>query len=200
MSNVPTLLLRTFVSPVELRTPRVLLRQWKESDIEVWCEMNADADVRKYFPKINSREDSLAESDRIRTSIRQRGWGMWALEVPGVHPFAGFVGLNAPGFAAPWQPAVEVGWRLPKFAWDQGYATEAAAAALDFAFTHLRLPQVMAMSVTTNAPSHRVMERLGMAPWPEMNFDHPRVPADWPLKRHIVHRITDQQWQKRTAT
>ena len=96
MSNVPTLLLRTFVSPVEMRTPRVLLRQWKESDIEVWCEMNADADVRKYFPKINSREDSLAESDRIRTSIRQRGWGMWALEVPGVHPFAGFVGLNAP--------------------------------------------------------------------------------------------------------
>ncbi len=197
MPDSPTLLLRTFSSPVELRTSRVLLRQWKDSDIDTWCEMNADAEVRKYFPKINNREESLAEAGRIRASISQRGWGMWALEIPGVHAFAGFVGLNNPGFAAPWQPAVEVGWRLPQVAWHQGYATEGATAALEFAFTHLQLPQVMAMSVTTNTPSHRVMERLGMSLWPEMEFDHPRCPADWPLKRHIVHRITDQQWQQR---
>ena len=193
----PTLLLRTFSSPVELRTARLLLRQWKESDIDAWCAMNADAEVRKYFPKVNSREESVAEAERIRASINQHGWGMWALEVPGVLPFAGFVGLNNPGFAAPWQPAVEIGWRLARSAWQQGYATEGATAALDFAFTHLQLPQVMAMSVTTNAPSHRVMERIGLSPWPEMDFDHPRVPVDWPLKRHIVHRITDQQWQAR---
>ncbi|MBL8513813.1 MAG: GNAT family N-acetyltransferase [Betaproteobacteria bacterium] len=192
-----TLVLPTFPAPVELRTARVLLRQWKDSDADAWAAMNADAEVRKYFPKVNAREDSQGEMDRIRGSIAQRGWGMWAMEIPGVMPFAGFVGLNAPGFPAPWQPGVEIGWRLPVEAWGKGYATEAAEASLYFAFEHLRLPQVIALSVVTNKPSHAVMERVGMTRWHGVEFDHPRVPADWHLKRHIVHLITRKTWAAR---
>ncbi|MCE2990349.1 MAG: GNAT family N-acetyltransferase [Burkholderiales bacterium] len=195
-AEVPTLMLRTFAAPVELRTPRLLLRQWKDSDIDAWCEMNADPEVRRYFPKVNAREDSMGELERIRGAIAQRGWGMWAVEVPGVIPFAGFVGLNPPGFPAPWQPAVEIGWRLCQQAWHQGYATEGAMASLSFAFRQLELPFVVALSVTTNAPSHAVMTRIGMTPWPGVEFDHPRVPSDWPLKRHIVHRIDREQFIK----
>lgn len=186
---VPSLMLRTFAAPIELRTPRVLLRQWKDSDSDAWAAMNADPQVRRYFPAVLSRTEAQAEADRIRSAIAQRGWGMWALEVPGVHSFAGFVGLNVPGFEAPWMPAVEIGWRLACAAWHKGYATEGAAAALNFAFTHLELPQVVAMSVPANAPSHNVMERLGMLRDPGADFDHPRVPIDSPLKRHILHRI-----------
>ena len=193
---VPLLVLKTFAAPVELRTPRLLLRQWKESDADPWCEMNADAEVRKYFPKVNAREDSIGEMTRIRDGIVQRGWGMWAVEVPGVAPFIGFIGLNPPGFPAPWQPAVEIGWRLKKDAWHQGYATEGAMAAMQFAFAHLALPQVLALSVVPNTPSHRVMERLGMTRWRGMEFDHPRVPQDWPLKNHLVHRVTEREWRE----
>ncbi len=195
MACAPTLVLRTFAAPVELRTPRVLLRQWKDSDIDAWAAMNADPQVRRYFPAMLSRTQAQAEADRIRGAIAQRGWGMWALEVPGVHSFAGFVGLNVPGFEAPWMPAVEIGWRLASAAWHKGYATEGAAAALDFAFMHLELPQVVAMSVPANTPSHNVMERLGMLHDPGADFDHPRVPIDSPLKRHILHRISPQQWR-----
>ena len=116
--------------PVELRTPRLLLRQWKDDDLEAWATMNADPAVRRFFPSVHTHIEALGEAGRIRASITQRGWGMWAVEVPGVHTFAGFVGLNIPGYEAPWMPAVEIGWRLAPAAWHQGYATEGAAAAL----------------------------------------------------------------------
>jgi RimJ/RimL family protein N-acetyltransferase len=193
--EVPLLVLKTFPAPVELRTPRLLLRQWKDSDLDAWCEMNADAEVRRFFPKVNTRDESVGEAERIRAGITQRGWGMWAVEVPGVSPFIGFLGLNAPGFAAPWQPAVEAGWRLRRDTWGAGYATEGARAALKFAFDWLALPEVIALSVTTNTPSHRVMEKCGMTRWYGVEFDHPRVPADWPLKQHIVHRVKLADWR-----
>ena len=197
--QAPTLVLRTFAAPMELRTPRVLLRQWKDSDFDTWATMNADPQVRRFFPSTLTHADAQAEADRIRGAIAQRGWGMWALEVPGVHPFAGFVGLNLPGYEAPWMPAVEIGWRLAPSAWHQGYATEGALAALEFAFTQLELPQVVAMSVPGNTPSHQVMERIGMVRDEAADFDHPRVPADSPLKRHILHRIAPEQWHKHRA-
>jgi RimJ/RimL family protein N-acetyltransferase len=199
MPDVSTLLLRTFSAPVELRTPRVLLRQWKEGDHDEWGAMNADTEVRQYFPAVNDQATSQDEMTRCRAGITQRGWGFWALEIPGVDAFAGFVGLNSPAITAPWQPAVEIGWRLKRSMWGKGYATEAATAALHFAFTSLELPFVMAMSVSTNTPSHKVMKRIGMCPWPGMEFDHPRVPADWPLKRHIVHRITREDWARQQS-
>nr|WP_295782349.1 GNAT family N-acetyltransferase [Rhodoferax sp.] len=197
--HVPSLVLRTFAAPVELRTPRVLLRQWKDSDFNAWAVMNADPEVRRFFPSVLNRSDAQAEGERIRSAIAQRGWGMWALEVPGVHLFAGFVGLNLPRYEAPWMPAVEIGWRLAPAAWHQGYATEGATAALDFAFTHLELPQVVAMSVPTNGPSHRVMDRIGMVRDAAADFDHPRVPDGSPLKRHILHKISPAQWRTHRA-
>ena len=197
MPDVPTLLLRTYPSPVELRTPRVLLRQWKDSDFAEWVVMNADPEVRKYFPAVLNEDMARAEGERIRAAISQRGWGMWAIEVPGVFPFAGFVGLSVPGFEAPWMPAVEIGWRLRREAWSKGYASEGAQAALQFAFNQLELPEVVSMAVVPNAPSHKVMERLGMTRDPMGDFDHPRVPADWPLKRHTLHRISRETWMRR---
>lgn len=200
MPAVASLVLRTFASPVEIRTPRTLLRAWKESDREAWAAMNADDEVRKYFPKVLTPDESDGEFDRLDGGVKQRGWGMWALEIPGAHPFAGFVGLNPPAYQAVWQPAVEIGWRLAQHTWHQGYATEAAHAAMQFAFEHLHLPQVLALSVTTNTPSHKVMDRLGMTRWHGMEFDHPRVPTDWPLKNHIVHRIDCDTWNTRIET
>ena len=187
------LVLPTFPAPLELHTKRCVLRQWKDADFAPWAALNADAEVRRHFPSVLDAEQAAAEAGRCRDAIAQRGWGMWALEIPGAFGFAGFVGLNVPHYDAPFVPAVEVGWRLARAAWGQGYASEAAQAALEFAFTRLGLREVVAITVPTNAPSRRVMQRLGMVRDTDADFDHPRIDAGHPLRRHVLYRSTPMQ-------
>lgn len=180
--------LPTFPAPLELHTRRCVLRQWKDADLAPWAAMNADAAVRRYFPSRHDADQAAAEADRCRGAIAQRGWGMWALEIPGEFAFAGFVGLNVPHYDAPFVPAVEIGWRLARAAWGCGYATEAARAALDFALERLQLAEVIAITVPANAASRRVMHRLGMSRDTTADFDHPRVEVGHPLRRHVLYR------------
>lgn len=188
MAPERSLVLPTFGAPVELHTRRGVLRQWKDSDLAPWAAMNADPEVRRHFPSVATEEQAAAEAGRARDAIAQRGWGFWALEVPGLLPFAGFVGLAVPHYEAPWVPAVEIGWRLPRAAWGQGLATEAAQAALDFAFARLGLDEVVAITIPVNTPSRRVMERLGMVRDEAGDFDHPRIDAGHPMRRHVLYR------------
>lgn len=188
MAPERALVLPTFAAPLELHTRRCVLRQWKDTDFAPWAAMNADPEVRRHFPSVATEEQAHGEATRGRDAIAQRGWGFWALEVPGLLPFAGFVGLNVPHYDAPWVPAVEIGWRLPRAAWGQGLATEAAQAALDFAFARLGLGEVVAITTPANTPSRRVMERLGMVRDETGDFDHPRIEAGHPMRRHVLYR------------
>ena len=189
----PCLVLPTFAQPLELHTRRCVLRQWKDSDLAPWCALNADTDVRRYFPSVASVEQARCEAQRCRDAIAQRGWGMWALEIPGVMSFAGFVGLAVPHYDAPWIPAVEIGWRLARAAWGQRLATEAAKAALDFGFTRLLLREIVAITVPANTPSRRVMDRLGMVRDEAGDFDHPRIEAGHPMQHHVLYRVSPQR-------
>lgn len=182
------LVLPTFAAPMELRTKRLSLRQWKDSDLAPWVAMNADVDVRKYFSSVQTTEEAIREASRIRAGISQRGWGAWAVEQPGNHQFIGFVGLLVTGFEASFTPCVEIGWRLSKAAWGQGFATEAAAAALSFAFTHLHLEEVVAITTPSNTPSQNVMKKIGMNHDPAGDFNHPRIPSGHPMQRHVLYR------------
>jgi RimJ/RimL family protein N-acetyltransferase len=192
-----SLVLKTFANPVEIRTGRTLLRQWKDSDLPAWIAMNADVEVRRYFPTVHTPEEAAGEASRIHTGIAQRGWGAWALEIPGEVPFAGFVGLIVPAFQAHFVPAVEIGWRLSRATWGKGYATEAAEAALAFAFAQLELPEVVSMTVPANTPSQAVMRRLGLTRDAADDFDHPRVEDGHPFKRHVLYRISRQVYEQR---
>jgi len=182
------LVLPTFPAALELHTRRCVLRQWKEADLAPWAAMNADPEVRRHFPGVLDNGQALAEAGRCRDGIDQRGWGVWALEVPGAFAFAGFVGLIVPHYDAPFVPAVEIGWRLPRAAWGQGYATEAAQAALEFAYRRLEVREVVAITVPGNEASRRVMTRLGMQRDEDGDFDHPRIEAGHPLRRHVLYR------------
>jgi ribosomal-protein-alanine N-acetyltransferase len=173
----------------ELRTPRLCLRQWQAADLEPFARMNADPAVMEYFPALLSREQSDAIVARIEQLFRERGFGLWALEVPGVAPFAGFVGLSVPRFEAHFTPCVEVGWRLAREHWGHGYATEAAHAALDFGFQARGLQEIVSMAVVANQRSRRVMERLGMTRDPADDFDHPNMAEGHPLLRHVLYRL-----------
>lgn len=172
-----------------LRTPRLVLRSWRESDLAPFAALNADARVMEHFPKVLTREESDAMVARISESIDQRGFGFWAVEVGGVADFVGFVGLAVPSFDAPFMPCVEVGWRIAHEHWGKGIATEGARAALDAAFGELGLSEVVSFTTPSNARSQRVMERLGMRHDERDDFDHPALPEGHPLRRHVLYRI-----------
>ncbi len=142
----------------------------------------------RYFraPLTRPQSDAFAEGAGLVISLR--GWGLWAVEVIRGPEFIGFVGLNEVGFEAHFTPAVEVGWRLHKDHWGNGYATEAARTAVNFAFNELELREIVAMTATRNERSRRVMERLGMGRDPGDDFEHPEIP-DGPLRRHVLYRL-----------
>jgi RimJ/RimL family protein N-acetyltransferase len=165
---------------VEIRTKRLLLREWTAADREPFAALNASPTVMRYFPAPLSREESDAFVDRIEAHFAEHGYGLWVVDVDGA--FAGFTGLSwAQGL--PMSPCLEVGWRLSDAFWGKGYATEAGAAALAHGLK--QEPRVLSFTATTNEPSWRVMERIGMRRTGE--FDHPRVPDGSPLKRHVLY-------------
>jgi RimJ/RimL family protein N-acetyltransferase len=171
----------------EFRTERLLLRQWREEDREPFAKLNADPETMRYFVSTMTREESDATVDWATALIDERGWGLWAVEVVGGAPFIGFVGLNVPRFRPEW---VEVGWRLRREHWGNGYATEAAREALRFGFEELGLDEIVSFTSVPNTPSRRVMERIGMTHDPTRDFDHPGVPEGHPLRRHVLYAIS----------
>jgi len=172
-----------------LRRADLILRQWRDEDREPFAALNADPEVMRYFPATMSREESDALVDRCAALIDERGWGLWAVEVVGGAPFVGFVGLAIPSFAP---EHVEIGWRLHREHWGNGYATEAARESLRFGFEELGLDEIISFTVVANTPSRRVMERIGMTHDPSRDFDHPNLP-DWPHKRHVFYAISRGQ-------
>ncbi len=106
----------------------------------------------------------------------------------------GQCGLNEPSYPLPFSPCVEIGWRIARAFWGEGYVTEAGRAALAFGFESLGLDVVYAFTVAANARSWRVMERLGFARVPGGDFDHPMVAEGHPLRRHVLYRMTAAEW------
>lgn len=183
-------------TPVMLTTQRLLLRPWRDSDLAPFAELNADPQVMEHFPALMSQADSDDLGNRIRDGIIKNGWGLWAVEVADTGEFAGFTGLSRPGFDAHFTPAVEVGWRLARHHWGFGYATEAAIAAVDFAFETLELPEIVSFTATENLRSRAVMERLSMTHDPADDFNHPKLSGNR-VERHVLYRLTSTQWRDR---
>jgi len=175
--------------PRELRTDRLWLRRWLASDRPAFARLNADPRVVEFFPGPLSRSESDARVDRIEAHFQEHGFGLWAVEIPGISRFAGFIGLSIPRFEAPFTPCIEIGWRLDAGHWNQGYATEGARAALAFGFRWLQVEEIVSFTVPGNVRSRRVMEKLGMTHSARDDFDHPLLPEGHPLRRHVLYRL-----------
>ena len=182
-----------------LETKRLYLRQWQPSDFGIFAEMNADPEVMRYFPKLLSATVSDIIANKCQQLIKDNGWGFWAVSVKDglgkADTFIGFVGLNQTYADMAFAPCVEIAWRLHKDYWGQGYATEAAKAALKFAFEKLNLTEVVAFTAVINKPSQLVMKRIGMINTQD-NFYHPALEPNHPLAEQVLYKITQQQWQK----
>ncbi len=182
----------------ELRTARLLMRQWTDDDREPFAALNADAEVMRHFPSTQDRATSDESVDRFAEQIAAAGWGLWALERLDTGEFIGFTGLLPAGPDLPPAPAVEVGWRLARAHWGQGYAPEAAHAALRVAFDGLGLPEVVSFTSAGNLASRRVMAKLGLRHDPSRDFDHPRTPG-WAGRRHVLYAIRSDEWRDRVS-
>ncbi len=176
----------------EFETSRLRLRQWQKSDFESFAALNADPRVMQHFPEPLSRQASNEMAEKIRTLIKQRGWGFWAVEVKDTEPFIGFCGLHVPIATLPFSPCVEIGWRLSSTHWGKGYASEAARGALHVAFQQLGLSEIVSFTTVGNRRSRRVMERIGMNYSGE--FEHPGLPERSPLRPHVLYRLQRGQW------
>jgi RimJ/RimL family protein N-acetyltransferase len=175
--------------PQELRTDRLYLRRWVPADRIRFAALNADPRVMAHFSATLSREESDALAARIETHFEEHGFGLWAVEIPDIVPFVGFVGLSIPRFEAPFAPCVEIGWRFAVEAWGCGYATEGAQAVLEFGWEALGLSEIVSFTVPENVRSRRVMEKIGMVHDRAGDFDHAAMPEGHRLRRHVLYRI-----------
>jgi RimJ/RimL family protein N-acetyltransferase len=168
-----------------VRTDRLLMRRWLDSDRAPFAALNADPETMLFFPQTLDREASDRLVDLIEERFDQQGYGLWALEVASTGEFIGFTGLNPMPAGVPGAGGVEVGWRLDRHAWHNGYATEAARAALGVAFDGVGLDEIWSMTAVLNEPSQAVMRRLGLTE--VARFDHPRISAGHPLQPHVTY-------------
>jgi len=176
-----------------LEGSRIRLRQWRESDLSPFAKMNADPEVMRYFPNCLNEEQSNALVERFTLDIDKSGWGFWAAERLDNSTFIGFIGINYTAHGLPFAPCVDIGWRLSTSNWGQGYATEGAELALQYAFLQAQLSDVVSMTPLSNVASQRIMQKLGMK-LQANTFYHPKLERDSPLAEHVLYRIHRDEW------
>lgn len=171
-----------------IETPRLILRDWGEADIFPFIRHTNTEAVMRWLGGVQT-EAALTEAIRERM-IRwqeERGFTFWVVERKADCELLGFCGIKIADTAgSPIEGVHEVGWRLREDVWGQGYAKEAAIAALDHAFDALGAGRVVAITFAQNEPSWGLMERLGMTRRPECDYDDPRFPD---LNPTIVYDI-----------
>jgi RimJ/RimL family protein N-acetyltransferase len=171
-----------------IETERLILRPWKDSDLEPFARLNADLQVMEFMLKLLSREESDAWVGGMKAHFARHGFSHYAVELKENGSFVGSIGLSVPSYPTPFSPCVEIGWRISSAFWNRGLATEGAREVLRHASETLRLPEIVAFTVPSNLRSRRVMEKIGMVRDLAGDFDHPKVPAGHPLQRHVLYR------------
>jgi RimJ/RimL family protein N-acetyltransferase len=182
------------IQSIEFETERLSVRQWRDSDREPFAALCSDPKVMEFMGTLHDRATSDGRIDKWSARIQEVGWGVWAVELKQGGEFIGFTGLQVPAEGHPFLPCVELGWRLAAAHWGRGYATEAANGVLRVAFDALALPELIATTAVGNRRSSEVMKRLGMR-GPELTFQLPRVPEDNLLGRHVLFRLSREQWR-----
>ena len=183
---------------IELETPRLVMRRWRDNDREPYAAMNVDPRVMEFFPGLQDRATSDASVDYWLEGFDERGWSNWAVELKDSGEFIGFIGLWIPKRVFPFSPCVEVGWRLAHPYWGRGYATEGAHASLDAGFDRLGLDDIVSYTTLGNRRSRAVMEKIGMRN-ANADFEHPALPEGHPLRMHCLYRIRRDEWVRLRA-
>jgi len=170
-----------------IETVRLFLRPFREADHEAFAALNGDPRVSDWLGGPIDRAASDAIVDRINAHIAEHGFGFWAAELKAERRLVGMIGIRRMPDDLPCAPAIEAGWRLSPDVWGRGLAAEGARAALDWGFAHLPDDEIVAITAIGNLRSQAVMRRIGMTEQPDRAFDHPLLPEDHPLRRHVLY-------------
>lgn len=170
-----------------IETERLILRPWREDDILPFSEINSNMEVMEYLPKCLSLEETVQFYNRIVAEHYRFGYGLYAVETKIDGSFIGYVGFHNFDFEAEFSPGIEIGWRLAKEYWGQGYATEAAKACIDYAFRQKLFDKIYSFTSISNHRSERVMQKIGMKH--QGFFLHPSLPDGHRLKEHTFYKL-----------
>jgi len=172
-----------------LKTKRLILRPWKEEDLEPFARLNADPRVMEYLPTVLTKKQSEATLKSSQAHIEKYGWGKWAVTLLDTGELIGRIGLGEVDFQANFTANIELGYRLAFEHWGKGYASEGAAECLKFGFETLNLSEIVSFTAIQNMRSRRIMEKVGMYHDSKGDFDHPQLPEGHPLRRYVLYRI-----------
>lgn len=170
------------------KTERLIIRDWKDEDLAPFTEMNSDAEVMKYFPSVLTPEKSLEFIARIKKTIGEKGYGLFAAELAETSELIGFIGFASPRFEAWFTPCIEIGWRLRKRFWGKGLAPEGASACLELGFGAFGFKDIYSFTSEINTPSRRVMEKIGLSHIGD--FDHPDIAEGNALRKHVLYKLS----------
>jgi len=173
---------------ISINTERLLLRQWKDSDLPALVSMNQDPKVMEFIGPALNEADNRAMIERAKRNWVEHGYGRFAVEATKTSELIGFIGLAQCKFESHFTPAVEIGWRLAHNFWGLGYATEGAEAVMTWAFKNLDLHEIVSFTSTSNFRSRRVMGKIGMQRDIVDDFKHPNMTADNPLRENVLYR------------
>jgi RimJ/RimL family protein N-acetyltransferase len=183
-----------------MRTERLVLRHWRNSDRQPFARLNADIRVMEFLPSVLSEQESNSLVDRIEAHFLEHGFGLYAAEIRSERRFIGYIGLSVATFHAAFTPCVEIGWRLARGYWGRGFATEGAREIVRYAFAELNLQELVSFTVPANGRSLGVMKKIGMTYDPKDDFDHPRLPVGHTLRRHVLYRLSYSTWHLQTPS
>ncbi len=177
-----------------LETERLVLRDWREADWPRFFAGTNTPGVMQWLGGVLDESGVAAQRARVETCRDRNGFCFWVVERRADGEILGFCGLkraDAPGSSV--TGTMEVGWRLREDAWGQGYAKEAAIAAIGAGFDRFGADEIVALTVAGNTPSWGLMERLGMTRRPE--FDYADARYDPPWRDTIVYTIAADAWR-----
>ena len=171
-----------------IKTERLGLRNWEQSDIIPFANMCADEEVMKHFSSVLSNEESLALIERLQNHFSKYGYCYFATDILETGEFIGFIGLANQTWESAYTPSIDIGWRLKKSAWGKGYASEGAKACLAAAFSEFKINEIVAFATDTNLPSISVMKKIGMKFIGTVQ--HPHITNDPRFKHCVVYKVT----------
>ena len=171
---------------------RLIFRDWKEEDLDVFRKMNCDNQGMEYFPNTLSHGETDSFYQKIQEEFRQYGYGLFAVEIKNANEFIGFIGFHWSRIHLGSGSFLEIGWRLKKEAWGKGFATEGAKECLAYGFNHLGFNELYSFTSELNTRSENVMKKIGMTQ--KMEFNHPQRDLSSSLCKHVLYHITSLEF------
>lgn len=170
---------------IYFESERLRMRDFEPNDLPEFKRMNEDPEVMRFFPKTLSHEETESFYEAILNEFKIYGFGLYAVDRRDTNEFIGFIGFHHATFEADFTPCIEIGWRLKKEAWGQGFATEGAKACIKYADKKFNFENIYSFTAKINTPSERVMQKIGLVKLKE--FAHPKLDSNNPLSPHVLY-------------